>query len=98
MNYAISTLQIRPLSNRLLRETHRILIQGVRGQHKMPGEFRKSQNWIGGATLKDAVYIPAHYNDIPDLMGDLENFLHNHQCLLNPGRFSPDLFSGGKLL
>ena len=78
MNYAITTLQKLPLSNRLLRETHRILIQGVRGQHKMPGDFRKSQNWIGGATLKDAVYIPPHRNDIFDLMGDLENFLHNH--------------------
>lgn len=78
MNYAITTLQKLPLSNRLLRETHRILMQGVRGQHKMPGDFRKSQNWIGGATLKDAVYIPPHRNDIFDLMGDLENFLHNH--------------------
>jgi len=78
MNYAITSLQKLPLSNRLLREIHRILMQGVRGQHKMPGDFRKSQNWIGGATLKDAVYIPPHHNDIADLMGDLENFLHNH--------------------
>ena len=77
MNYAITTLQKLPLSTRLLRETHKILMKGVRGQNKMPGNFRKSQNWIGGATLTDAVYIPPHHDDISDLMSDLENFLHN---------------------
>jgi Fic family protein len=77
MNYAIITLQKLPLSTRLLRETHKILMKGVRGQHKMPRNFRKSQNWIGGATLIDAVYIPPHHDDISGLMSDLEKFLHN---------------------
>ncbi len=77
MDEAIVSLEKLPLSSRLLREAHRVLMQGVRGQHKMPGEFRKSQNWIGGATIKDAVYIPPHPNDVPVLMSDLEQFLHN---------------------
>ena len=77
MGYAIDNLEKLPLSNRLLNETHNILMQGVRGEHKSPGDFRKSQNWIGGSSLSDAVYIPPHHTEIPDLMGDLELFLHN---------------------
>jgi Fic family protein len=77
MGYAIDNLEKLPLSNRLLNETHNILMQGVRGEHKSPGDFRKSQNWIGGSNLSDAVYIPPHHTEIPDLMGDLELFLHN---------------------
>lgn len=77
LNYAIEQLQKLPLSNRLLKETHAILLKGVRGEHKSPGNFRTSQNWIGGSNLSDAVYIPPYHGDVSDLMSDLEKFWHN---------------------
>lgn len=77
LNTAIKELEILPLSSRLLRQTHSILMQGARGEHKMPGEFRRSQNWIGGNSLADASFIPPAHNYVDELMGDLENFLHN---------------------
>src|SRR4030066_1593846 len=66
-----------PFSARLVRETHKILMQGVRGKHKEPGEFRRSQNWIGGATINDAVFVPPVHTSIGELMGDIEQFVHN---------------------
>ncbi len=77
MNYAIESLKTLPISNRLLKQTHKILMQGVRGRHKQLGEFRLSQNWIGGSSLTDAVFIPPHQDSIIELMSDLEKFLNN---------------------
>jgi Fic family protein len=77
MQNAISELDVLPLSSRLLCKTHERLLSGVRGEHKMPGEFRRSQNWIGGASLNDAIFIPPADTYVNELMGDLENFLHN---------------------
>ncbi|HEY8102071.1 MAG TPA: Fic family protein [Burkholderiaceae bacterium] len=77
MNAAIAQLQELPFSARLICETHRILLQGVRGRNKLPGEFRKSQNWIGGATIADAVFVPPVHASIPALIGDMEQFVHN---------------------
>jgi Fic family protein len=77
MQTAISELENLPLSSRLLRQTHAILLSGVRGERKLPGTFRTSQNWIGGATPSDAIFVPPAHTYINELMGDLENFLHN---------------------
>ncbi len=77
-NFSIKELQELPLSARWLRNTHKILMTGVRGEHKTPGEFRVSQNWIGsGTSIEGALFIPPHHTEIPDLIGDLENFLNN---------------------
>ena len=77
INTAIEAMKTLPLSNRLLKQTHQILMQGVRGEHKQPGDFRASQNWIGGSSLADAVFIPPHHENVGNLMGDLEQFWHN---------------------
>jgi Fic family protein len=79
MNFSIKKLNTLPVSTRLLKEMHKILMKGVRGEHKNPGEFRESQNWIGGAAIKDALYIPPVHSEINELMSDLEKFLHNEQ-------------------
>ena len=77
LNMATKSLANLPLSSRLIKNTHEILLQGARGEHKMPGKFRTSQNWIGGNSLADASFIPPAHIYVDELMGDLENFLHN---------------------
>ena len=77
LNLAIDKLNKLPFSSRLIKETHKTLLKGVRGKHKLPGEFRSSQNWIGGASIIDATFIPPIFNSVNDYMGDLENFAHN---------------------
>jgi Fic family protein len=79
MKEAVRQLEHLPFSSRLIRQTHKILMQGVRGEQKMPGDFRTSQNWIGGATLNDAVFVPPPHTELPDLMSDLEKFAHDEQ-------------------
>ncbi len=82
MNEAIQHLDTLPLSLRLIRRTHEILMSNVRGKHKAPGEFRSSQNWIGGSSLADAAYIPPHINDMQDLLDDFEQFIHNDKIMV----------------
>jgi Fic family protein len=79
LNSAISSLEKLPFSSRLIKETHKILLQGVRGKHKLPGEFRTSQNWIGGASINDAVFVPPIQSMINEYMSDLEKFAHNDE-------------------
>ena len=83
MNFAIEKLDKLPFSNRLIREVHKQLLQGVRGERKQPGEFRRSQNWIGGASLADAVFVPPPHHEVPELMADLELFLHNENIFVS---------------
>ncbi len=77
LNSAIDELKKLPISSRLILQTHKVLMQGVRGENKTPGEYRKSQNWIGGKSLSDAVFIPPHFSHLNELIGDLENYIHN---------------------
>jgi len=78
INTAIQALETLPLSNRLLKNAHLTLLQGVRGKDRQPGEFRYTQNWIGGASLSDAVFIPPHQDDLPELLTDFEKFLNDN--------------------
>lgn len=85
LNTAVERLEQLPFSSRLIKKAHQILLKGVRGEHKLPGEFRTSQNWIGGASINDATFVPPIHNIVPELMSDLEKFVHNEDV------FFPDL-------
>lgn len=82
LNTAIDNLGKLPYSSRLIRQTHEILLQGVRGEYKQPGNFRSSQNWIGGASINDAIFIPPVHNTVNEYMSDLEKFAHNQDFFL----------------
>ena len=81
--YAVKRLESLPLCNRLIKETHAVLMENVRGQEKSPGEFRHSQNWIGGqgSTLKNAGYIPPNPDDMETAMSDLEKYMNDDDAL-----------------
>ena len=77
MDYAVRRLQKVPVSTRLLKETHRTLLSKGRGTSRSPGEYRRSQNWIGDSSIKDALFVPPSHHEVDWLMSDLEKFLHN---------------------
>ena len=81
--YALNRLQSLPLCIRLIKETHEVLMEGVRGQEKSPGEFRYSQNWIGGqgSTIRSARYIPPNPGDMQTAMSDLEKYMNSDDSL-----------------
>ena len=82
-DYAIKRLKELPLCNRLIKEAHEVLLSGVRGQNKSPGEFRHSQNWIGaaGCNLQNARYIPPNVEDMIQAMSDLEKYINGDDDL-----------------
>jgi Fic family protein len=77
INTAIEKLDKLPISSRLIKECHNTLLTKVRGQNKMPGEYRQSQNWIGGNSPSNAYFVPPAAEYVNELMSDLENFIHN---------------------
>ena len=83
LEYALKRIDELPLSLRLIRELHEILLSGVRGEHWTPGEFRRSQNWIGpsGCTLMDATFVPPPPPEMMEALGDLEKYLHSISSL-----------------
>lgn len=83
LNYGLARLDELPISLRLIREIHEKLMQGVRGQHATPGEFRRTQNWIGpaGATLKNASFVPPPPAELNRLLGELEKYMHAEERL-----------------
>lgn len=80
MNFGLERLRAdMPLSNRLIREIHEVLLSGGRGANMQPGEFRRTQNWVGGTRPRNASYVPPPHNMLEDCMGDLEAFIHGEE-------------------
>ncbi len=82
MDFSIKTLENLPLSSRVIKEAHRILLKGSPGRNtknKLPGEFRTSQKPIGSATIKDPAFVPPHHSLLEESITDLEKFLNNDQ-------------------
>ena len=77
INYGIKRINELPVCTRLIKEIHSILMQGVRGEHKNPGEYRTSQNWIGGSKPSNAVYVPPIPSEVGSCLSDLEKFINN---------------------
>lgn len=77
MNYGLERLRTIPLSLRIIKEIHKILLHGVRGEWKTPGEFRTSQNWTGGTNLQTAKFIPPPHTEVINLMSNIENYMHD---------------------
>lgn len=84
MRQSLDSLGDLPFSNRILCNAHQQLMQGVRGEHKTPGELRRSQNWVGGSSPSNARFVPPYHENLPELMGDLEMFAHNRELHLPP--------------
>lgn len=81
VNYGYDRINTLPLSLRFIREIHEILMQGVRGENKTPGEFRKSQNWIGGYSISTATYVPPSIEYMSDLLNNFEKFMHEEDYI-----------------
>ena len=83
LNYANERIKSLPISNRLLKEVHSILLDGIRGEEKNPGEYRSSQNWIGpkGSNLRNSIFVPPNVIDMKNAMSDLEKFIHYDNSL-----------------
>lgn len=81
MNYGLDRLKSFPLSLRLIKEIHKMLLEGVRGEGREPGEFRKSQNWVGGTTIQRASFVPVPPQEIINLLDNFEKFLHDKSPL-----------------
>ncbi len=82
MNTAIENLKTLPFSSRLIKQAHKVLLQSVRGEYKMPGDFRTSQNWIGGPSITTATFVPPVHTSIQELMADIEKLVHEENGVL----------------
>jgi len=81
MNYGLERLKTLPFSLRLIKEIHKMLLKGVRGEGRDPGEFRRSQNWIGGTTIQRASFVPAPVREMMSLLDNFEKFLHDNSLM-----------------